>query len=347
MTNDCTLTEKRRYDLIDLVRIVLAFFIVATHSSLGTYIYPWVRIAVPLFFTISSFFLFSKINASNSDDEKRAVLLRFALRNAKLYLFWFIVLLPVIFIVHRDLYFSNGIMGILNLILNIFVGSTFQSSWFISALVIGAFIVFYSSKVLKNKALVIIFGIVFVLVALRSSYIDFFSGVEWGLKLAGYYEAFLNTPYTSFPAGLFWIAMGKVFADGFRIKLKPSIVLSCISAVLLFLEWFFIKTVTTPSVYTRDVYLMLGPLCVFLFNILISVKPVSIKCAQMLRKMSAIIFAMHGSVIVILYGICKLAKISLPNIVIFLLTAVICVSVSLIILKLEKFKYLRWLKYSH
>jgi hypothetical protein len=219
------------------------------------------------------------------------------------------------------------------------------ASWFITALVIGTAIVFFLSRKLNNALLLIIGALVFVAVCTRSSYMFLFEDFKGVLSAIWGYERIMNSPVNSFPASIFWIVLGKVFADGFRIKIKPSIILASISSVLLFTEWFLIKNHTGD--FRNDSYLMLAPACIALFSILIQLKPKEIKYAGYMRKLSVIIFASHGAVLsCISYG-CKLISISLPSPVFFLVTLGISMCVGIVILLLEKYKYLRFLKYSH
>ena len=61
------------YDILDLTKIVLAFMVVAIHSFLfPEQLYPWLRLAVPLFFIISSFLLFKRMN-NRSENEKKEI----------------------------------------------------------------------------------------------------------------------------------------------------------------------------------------------------------------------------------------------------------------------------------
>ena len=87
--------KTKEYNSLDILKFVLSILIMVIHTGIDkTIISPLLRIAVPLFFIISSFFFFSKIN-SISEKEKPAALLRFVKRNLGLYLFWAIIQLPV------------------------------------------------------------------------------------------------------------------------------------------------------------------------------------------------------------------------------------------------------------
>lgn len=61
---------EKNYDILDLIKFVFSIMIVAIHTELlPNILYPWLRLAVPLFFIISSFLLFSKINKSSKDEK--------------------------------------------------------------------------------------------------------------------------------------------------------------------------------------------------------------------------------------------------------------------------------------
>ena len=61
----------KKSDILDLTKYILSFMIVAIHLELWPNIlYPWLRLAVPLFFMISSYILFSKLNVTNEETKK-------------------------------------------------------------------------------------------------------------------------------------------------------------------------------------------------------------------------------------------------------------------------------------
>ena len=347
MQNDVAVQNKS-CELLNVVRLVLSFVaVLITTSGLSPYMYPWVRVAIPLFFIIYSYSFFKKVNARRRRSSKRQELSFFVWRNVKLYFFWFLVLSPIILIEKKSYFLSQGITGMINLVLNFFIGSTFTSSWFFSALIIATVIVFFVSRKTNNLALVIIFGVIYALISLRSAYLPFFSDFKVGLKIMEYYEMILNSPIQSFPAGLFWIAIGKVFADGFRINMKPSIIIASSSLVLLFIEWFFIARVTSPSLNNANYYFMLAPLCISLFNIILHFDNLTFKYSLQMRKMSVIIFASHGSILFCVNVLLGLISLSLPSIVIFIIVAALSFGVSILVLFLERFNALKWLSYAY
>ena len=348
MDNTSTVVhERKRYDLIDLFKLILSFLVVAITTNLfEPYLYPWVRIAVPMFYMFSSFFFFKKVNARRRRSSKRSELKHFILRIVKLYLVWFLVFSPIILYQRKSYFLGQGIIGVFNLITNFFVGSTFTGSWFLSALAIGMVIIFFTSRKLNNTVLLAIFGTVYVLITLRSAYFPFFSNIHFGMEIAGYYESVLNSPISTFPSSLFWLVMGKVFADGFRMKLKPSIIMTSISAVVLFLEWFFISRVTVPSVYDASYYISLAPLCIGIFAILLNFENVKIKLASKLRRVSTIIFVTHGTILFCFNAFLRLISVSLPSVVIFLIVSIVSAGLGALIVWLQTHKKFAWLYYA-
>lgn len=346
---DNKVTKQKNNDLLDLVKFIMSFLIVAIHTKLfGEYLYPWLRLAVPIFFMISSYLFFCKINSCETNREKFQALKKFVIRNMILYAFWFVVLLPFNNILRG--WFDGGFFkGILNIALNVVIGSTFVASWFISALILGTIIVFFASKKVNIKVLFGITLVIQILVAIRSSHMYPFtdvSSLQGVLSAVGKYERIMNSPVLSFPAGLFWIVSGKMFADGkFKLAKKPTIIILAVSLPLLLTEWIIAKI--NSGVYNSDVFIFLIPCVLMIFNLLMMAKPVKVKYSREMRKMSTIIYASHGTAAICVEKLYELIFGTSFSIIVFLTVCAICIGGSLLILKLEKYKYLKWLKYSH
>ncbi len=75
-------------DFFDVVKYVLAYMIVAIHEGMyQDFLFPWLRIAVPLFFIISSYLLFSRMKYVE-ECKKCACIKKFINRNIRYYLVW-------------------------------------------------------------------------------------------------------------------------------------------------------------------------------------------------------------------------------------------------------------------
>ena len=93
MDNKRSLADRQA--IFDIVKFIMALMVVAIHSSLFPMVlYPWLRLAVPMFFIISSYFFFGNLRKVETDKEKNKRLWKYVKRNLILYGFWFVVLLP-------------------------------------------------------------------------------------------------------------------------------------------------------------------------------------------------------------------------------------------------------------
>ena len=163
-----TLQHDAKYDLL---KYILSIMVVAIHSTLyPETLFPWLRIAVPLFFIMSSYFLFSQLDYPDTAKQKK-ILGKYILRNIKLYAFWFTILLPITLYLRRDIYLSGNILlRFIKFLRNLFLGSTFVASWYITASIIGIYIIFYMSKKFPNFIICIIASVTFMIITFWSSY---------------------------------------------------------------------------------------------------------------------------------------------------------------------------------
>ena len=282
----------------DIVKFILSLLVLAIHSTLYPMVlYPWLRIAVPLFFMMSSYFLFSKLREA-SKDNPRAILRKFVVRNLQLYLCWFIILLPITIYLRKEMWFSDGLLeSALTILKSILFGSTFVASWFIIATVIGVLIIYLLCKLLRNNYFVFFIALfVFCVVTLESSYKQVIADTFISAAINGYIDIF-DGLVCSFPAALFWVFVGKLFAEQ-KIKIKSrSLLISLIicSCIALFVEWKFVMSL--DGSYNNDSYFMLAPLCVLLFLGVEKIKPIYWKNSVCLKRASTIIYVAHGSLL--------------------------------------------------
>lgn len=341
------LNTKARYNSVyDVVKFVLAIAIIAIHSNLlPNILYPWLRLAVPIFFMLSSFLFFSKINTIPEPKSQRSALLRFVLRNLKLYLFWFIVLFPFTALLRN--YFlglsfniTSVFVFLLRVLQDFLFGSTFRSSWFIMALIISVTLVFFLSKRVNTVVLTICTFVVFSFVVLRSSYLPFFENNSLIFNSLSFYEKLFAKPYWSFPAALIWVVLGKYFADNnLSLSRWKNVILFIVSSIFLYVEW-CVLYITTESC-DNDCYFFLIPTAISLFLLIKQIKPFQVVFSLFLRKSSTVIYALHGSLTIIFSLYFSRAS------TVFILSFIVSFAVSMVVCYLEKFKMFRWLKYSH
>lgn len=284
---------KTRYDAIDLAKMLLAIGVCIIHS-MGNYevIRPWVCITVPCFFIFSGYFFFKKWKATPSVTQTYIPFLK---RNAVLYALWFVIWLPIT-LPSRG-WFSGGILrGFFVLAVRIILNSTFTGAWFISALVLGTFLICIFSKKIGNAPLLIASIVLCCICALISNYRGLFANDGLFLRLFVY--TYPGTLYNSFPAGMFYIMMGKILAERNVESIKigqPYILIALISGFgLLFAEYKVIQILGCRV--DSDCYFSTMLLVPVIMVALLHVN-IEIPNARLLRNMSTLNFVMHGGVI--------------------------------------------------
>lgn len=332
--------EQKNIEILDVAKFVMSIMVVGIHT-LGKYgNYPLFRIAVPLFFMISSYLFFSS-------SEKRGniqYLKKFCIRNIKLYSFWFVMLMPI-FLLMGGYLTGNLLFNTFKIIIKIFFGSTFAASWYISALVLGMCFVFICDKTGINHRIILGFTlIIYVICCLNSNYRNLIADDSIIVMINRIYP---GTIYNGFLVGLFWISLGYIFACKGRIRDRKKSSIGLVISILLLLIEYYIVTKYHLTV-DNDCYFMLVPACYFIFDNLISCKW---KCkkidAKKLRKYSTIIYCVHGSIAGIIgrYWIKRIDF--LCCILKFILVLSISIGIAFTISVLEKKKIFKFLHYAY
>lgn len=189
------------------------------------------------------------------------------------------------------------------------------------------------------------FGL-YLVCCISSNYYYLFDADSTAIQLIEIFGMFFNPPYTSFLVAFIWMGIGKVCAES-QIAIKPiagtfGIILS---TILLYAEYFVIKTFSLSKAY--DCYIMLVPLCFFIFNALKNADGLKIKNAVSMRKASTFIYCSHMTVSRICGVALNYVLYCQINILVFLLTVITCLIACYLMLKLEGKKHLKWLKYSY
>lgn len=282
---------------LDVVKCILSLFVVAIHTDLFPLVlFPWLRMAVPLFFVMTGYFLFRKLSTQTDEAARRKTVAGFVRRNAALYAFWFLCLCPLILYIRKDLIFQDSLpQSILALVKLILFGSTFTGSWYIMAGITGVLIITVLLRKVPTKALFFGASALFVILALTSSYGAFVEKIPVLSSLVAIYTGAIGQPSLTFPIAVVWLACGKCFAENcFPLKKRTYIIICVASAVLLYGEWQLVWHLT--GVYKNDCYLFLLPFCFGLFGWLQSMEPVQIPDSIHFRRCSTVIYTMHGAV---------------------------------------------------
>lgn len=326
----------------DTLKVVMALLIVVLHTKLFPNVFiPVVRIAVPVFFIMSSYFFFRKIYSMDSMRQKTDVWIHFFKRSAWLYLFWFVAMLPFTIDIRHRLHLSCDVGSMLYAA---FTGSTFVASWFIMACIIGVTIIFLLRKHLVF-ATVVSFA-AFLLCCVQSSYYGAFGGFDaWFASVFPKYS-----PVTSFPASLIWICVGAWCAryrdtQGEKRVLRG--VMCVLGLVMLFVEHYWVTEMHWQRL--NDCYVSLIVVCPALFMWVKGLPPVYYKASLWLRHSTVITYCMHGSIAFGLLPVMAKHHITQPlqGVVVFLITMAAVSVASWLILSLSRVKGFKWLKISY
>ncbi|MDO4511356.1 MAG: acyltransferase family protein [Bacteroidales bacterium] len=199
---------------LDILKFVLAIMVMDIHLGASTalpevvqkgVIEPLHYMRVPVFFLISSFFLFKKVHEG---PNPLTGLKRFLKRILTLYTFWVVVWMP--YIIVKKPYFSSGWEGPLLYLRDFFLGEVFGNSWFLGALITGSIIIFLLSRVVSDRIWWILPVGIFAYGRLIPMLPD-----EWAVGNVWWLEFTGKSMYLSFPYNLMWITLGYYLA-------KPS-----------------------------------------------------------------------------------------------------------------------------
>lgn len=242
------------------MKMIAAVFVVAIHSQPFSGLTEIVvvnilaRMAVPFFFVASAFFFFRK--PKEKQDWKLYVR-----RLSILYLFWFIIELPITtlhsFIEPETPFITN----ISIFVRNFFFGSTFRGSWFIMALMECIPLLCFLSRRFSFRFLLSVGMILYVIIVSLTYYVAFLPDsvqriVSCGMIYGGHIE-------TTFLSAFIFCLLGKYLAEHEECLIEKHHIGKLVVLVLILasIEVFTVNYYHPPIV--NDFYLML-PLLVFL-----------------------------------------------------------------------------------
>lgn len=355
-TDAATLNQK--YNGIDLIKFIMAIFIVMMHSNFMldisyniNYAFKWgiTRIAVPFFFIASGFLLYRKIDICDIDIKK---IKKYIKHICRLYIAWTIIYLPII--VYDLLKSDKGILSATSgFIINSIMAVSYLHLWFLQALIVSVLLVtLFLYLKFSVKKIFFIALLLYCVGLLGQGYywiFDYFfpegSSIYNIFKIL---EKIFVTPRNGFCFGFLFFFMGVyISASDKVVKQDKLIFYTAVSFIL------FIMEVMLGSFYgfnkSSDVYIMLIPLAYFVFLYSKNLRLRDSKKLIYLRKQSMYIYFIHPWFLFIVgrfFGCSKYSLINLGHFVIFVIVLTLSILFSHIIIKLiqnGKYKYFKYL----
>ena len=345
MVNMNNYKEKNYYSL-DICKWVLAIFVIAIHthplenynSEIVQKIYDSiVTMAVPIFFTISGFLLFNKMEGDYSEFQNLCKIKIHIIKLLRLYCMWTLIYIPITI---YD-YINKGYSLIKSLLLFVrgflFIGEHYYSwpLWYLLSSIISLFAIFILFKFLKQKKIrkiIFISVIVFVLAHIMTLLISINDKLPYAAKM------FVKIFSLGFGGngrlfiGMAYITMGMITANK-QIKFNKYIIF-----ILLLLSFFghmFFPPILSSLCLLMVVFLTIQMLVIINFN--------KYKIWYILRKSSTVMYFTH-MIFFFIYTLVRYKELPHYGMDSFLVSFICAQVLSIFILMLEKNKTFNWLK---
>lgn len=286
------MTTRRQYPAIDILKFVLAFFVIAQHAqiinSLGAFSHLGEAIlwpAVSLFFTVSGFLCYDKVQTISDPETRKAALEKRLLRSSRtlleMYLWWTLLFLPLnlgtAYVRHElDWHYIVNLLRIF-----IFTGLFPHAPqlWYLLALGLGFLILYWCTRNQVKLGTIFAVSAIFCAMGFALPYAD--RHIRW---FALIWRATFADTRNVFFTGMFYIAGGAMIAT-YRDALGRLLNRKTVPAILVlsFLGMVFI-TPTSHMVFAA----------VFILTTIAVLATFSSDHAfRKLRNMSTVIFLIH------------------------------------------------------
>lgn len=340
------MSPSKGYNSIDMMKFILCFGVVAIHSDPFEDVSPLLnrillgieRLAVPLFFIASGFFLFK--GGSLDKDQ----LWKYLKRMGLLYFAWFVISFPITIFNRFMMGESSLSIKLFLFVKNFFFTSTFSGSWFLTSCVLSTILFYFINKWFPSKGGWVIIALSFL------TYFLCVSTSAWGnlmdtIGLRPYYNNLVfwfAKPYTSIIVGIPYFAIGKYIAKKEDELESPHWLLTLSLITLLLLEVYY--TYTRQLCNSTDCFFMLLPCayCVFVTFLKMDLR---LKHPVELRKTSTIVFFSQFIWLFLIEFVEWQIHITIPHFLKFLIAVVMCLLTSIIVIALQKRPKFQWLKY--
>ncbi len=349
------LPKKEYYYSIDAAKFICALLVVAVHCMPFGYSEAFLipnqivrnyiaRIAVPFFFVSSGYFYFkSNYCYDYKKDKERKFLSRFLF----LYIFWCLV------------YFPMHIPGILNdpkgaavgalkyLRDFVFIGGHIHL-WYLSATVFAILVI--SALLEKNLSIERIFRyslVLYFIGLLGQGYSFLLEPLKRYSIIKGFIDFYENVFVTT-RNGLFeaftFVSMGLILADH-RDHLPKRTSLICLILSMAGFAGELLLVKHFSGRIENDYYISLLPAIFFFYRYISKIKLEPSDKYKTLRKSSTLIYFTHPWVKNVLGSVLKRVNSTLPDTcLLFILTVICCILLSMAVIKLSEIKGFKWLK---
>ena len=299
--------KREAYPAVDIAKFVLAILVVAIHvkpfGGIAGFLYNncVARIADPLFFSITAFFMFRKAFEQNLSWRSLG---KYMLRIGLLYGCWVLIYSPVI--LQRAVYVTGGGWPLIRYLLQeIFLSGPYGALWFLTALLLAIPLTFVITKYLGPAAALLLSLPFYLFFVLELGYTDLVGNLPFFSRTAEVVTNIFIFLWNGLTFGFFFCALGMWIAWRQKQKQRQResavyggtlVCLGLLVAESLLLYWLHLG-----MDYAAQFSLI--PLTYFLLRWLLSLRLEERKIYRYLRKASILIFTIHYGVMELLLSL--------------------------------------------
>lgn len=337
-------------DVLDAFKFIAALSVVGIHtfpskSILGSDLKILARFSVPFFFIVSGYFLFKKISFREKEKDKK-ILFNYIKRILKVYLSWLIFYIP--FFIVSIMNFVKGEMdlrGKISFILSILLGYVprIGVSWYLIALVMSVFIIYYIRSYFGEKVLLTIGIVSFLIGVFTSTYGKWYFDIEW-IKQVPFYGSISFSIIST----ICYVIIGYFLAN--YVFEKPLNNLFLVLGIVIF-SYVGLKEVKFAQqlgvFYDAQNYFTLPIVAVLVVILSFNLENIRIPGSDFLRKSSIIIYLAQNPIKYLLFYAASqlgIQKLTYDNFKTYVVQVFLLIVFSYIIIKLSELRQFYWLK---
>lgn len=347
---------EKRNSLVDLCKFILAILVAAIHvrpfEGEFSFFYNDVlaRIANPIFFVLSGYFLFSKAYKSGFDMK---VLGKYMTRMLLLYFIWLILLFPLIYERTGQLAELLDRNHSLFLIQSIFLRGPYGAMWFLTALLLAMPLTYYIVKYLSLSVALVISTPLYLITVAMTEYSAIFADMAGFRFIDGIISHSFIWYANGLTFGLLFCSLGCLIArleynNPQEISKGPLILGTITSAILYVAEAYIVRESELGRGYGAS--LMMIPLAYYSVRLLchmdVNYNETFAKACRFLQKISILVFMIHYPVMEFLQKQVKAGSLaSMSSSLEYILVLLISICAGAVIILLSNCKRLGWLRY--
>lgn len=342
--------ERKNYNALDVAKFISAFLVICVHtapladiSSEANFILVQIvaRLAVPLFFIISGFLFFIKINTDRewNDAENRYRLSHYLYRIFKIYIVWTFLYLPFSYLLIRG---ENNLgLALVQYVRDFFFNGSYYHLWFLPALLFGICIVYFLRSHITMRMTIGICFVLYFIGMVGNIYPEVLESIPGVNTVYNTYISIFSTTRNGFFFAPIFLSLGAYYAQRRRIVSHNSKMIFLgfiVSFAGLFVECFYLRNLGFMHDLS-SMYLFLVPAVSFLFALLLQLEWRDRPIYKMIRILSLLIYVSHIMFVVVLFALLP----NVGNLLVYVLSCILSLVFSICIYGFSK----KWRIFKH